>query len=325
MPTLALLATGGTIAGSGPQHHYTAGVLDATTLLAAVPDLSALSDWRVEQLFSLDSRDMQPAHWLQLAERIHALQADPSIDGIIVTHGTDTLEETAFALHHLVKTSKPVVLTAAMRPASALSADGPLNLLHAACTALDPYAAQHGVVVVADSDVIAARHLVKAHTHKPDALQSIDGCGVLGQILAGRVCWQAAPQSSGTTFLLNAAQWLPRVDILSFCAGAPAGLIDLHIAAGARGLVLALSGHGSIPAEWRPALSHARDAGIHIIRASRITAGGVWHGCNEDDDLTGCVAAGLRTPQQARVLLMLALASQPGINREALALLFATS
>lgn len=323
MPTLALLATGGTIAGSGPQHHYTAGVLNAASLLAAVPELSTLSDWQVEQLFSLDSRDMQPAHWLQLAGRIQALLADPAIDGIIVTHGTDTLEETACALHHLIETSKPLVLTAAMRPASALSADGPLNLLHAACTALDPLAAQHGVVVVADASVVAARHLVKTNTHKTDALQSIDGHGTLGQVLAGKVHWLAPTTRPAKTFQLDAMQMLPRVDILSAYAGASAGLIDMHVADGARGLVLALSGHGSIPADWRPALARARKAGIQIIRASRIPAGGVWPNCNEDDALTDCVAARLRTPQQARVLLMLALASQAEISRESLDLLFA--
>ncbi|MEN3112494.1 asparaginase [Uliginosibacterium paludis] len=325
MPTLALIATGGTIAGSGPQHHYTAGVLDASVLLAAVPELAALAAWQVEQPFSIDSRDMQPAHWLDLAARIRQLQVDPSVDGIVITHGTDTLEETAFALHLLVETTKPVVLTAAMRPASARSADGPLNLLHAACTALDPLAALHGVLVTADASVIHAADLLKAHTHKTDALRCIEGRGLAGQIMADTVRWQtAAPQRLGLPELLalSAGVQLPRVDVLSAHAGASADLIDFCVTAGARGLVLALTGHGSIPADWRTALDRARSAGVQVVRASRISAGGVWPGCNEDDEACGCIAAGPHTPQQARVLLMLALAALPDITRSRLAGLF---
>lgn len=322
MPTLALLATGGTIAGSGPQHHYTAGVLDAATLMAGVPGLAALADWHVEQVLSLDSRDMQPAHWLLLAERIRALQADPDIAGIILTHGTDTLEETACALHWLVAPGKPLVLTAAMRPATAPSADGPGNLLDAACVALDPTAAAHGVLIVAGSRILAANRMHKAHTLRTDALRPLEDCGDAGQIIAGRAVWRSAPPAAHAPFTPAPHGALPRVDILSAFAGAPADLIDSCVEAGARGLVLALSGHGSIPADWREALARARQRGVHVVRASRIPAGGVWHGCNEDDDASGTIAAGLNPPPQARVLLMLALASLPDCSTEALRKLF---
>lgn len=322
MPTLALIATGGTIAGSGPQHRYTAGVLDAASLLGAVPELAELATWQVEQIFAIDSRDMQPAQWLKLASRIRALQADPTIDGIVITHGTDTLEETAFALHLLIAPAKPVVLTAAMRPASARSADGPANLLQAAITALDTDAARHGVTVVANDIIIHSDTLHKAHTHHTDALRCIEGSGLAGRILTGKAQWLTPPSSVLPALQLPEDIALPRIDILNAAAGTPPDLIDFCVAAGARGLILALTGHGSIPADWRPALTRARQAGVHIVRASRIAAGGVWPGCNEDDEASDCIAAGLHSPQQARVRLMLTLAAQPDISRNRLAALF---
>lgn len=323
MPTLALIATGGTIAGSGALHRYTAGVLDASILLAAVPELGELAGWHIEQPFALDSRDMHPAHWLQLAERIRALREAPGIDGIVITHGTDTLEETACALHWQIGAGKPVVLTAAMRPASSLSADGPLNLLQAARCALDPAAGGYGPLVVADSMLIHGDRLVKAHTHRPDALRSLDGTEAAGMMIADSVRWLGAPRPCPTPFALNTGTVLPRVDILAACAGASPDLIDACLAGGTAGIVLALSGHGSIPADWRPTLARAIAQDIVILRASRIAAGGVWHGCNEDDAQSGCIAAGLRTPQQARALLLLALASGAFRSHTALAALFA--
>lgn len=322
MPRLALIATGGTIAGTGSQDSYTAATLNADALLSAVTELRRLADWQIEQPFALDSRDMSPEHWLQLAACVQTQLDDPAIDGIVITHGTDTLEETAFALHLLLPTGKPVVLTAAMRPATSLSSDGPLNLLQAACVALSPAARNAGVLAVANDAVIAARDLVKNHTHAPGGLQSRSGPA--GSVLGEQV-WLTPTTSAPRAPLLHltAAAKLPRVDILHAHAGASPDLIDACVAAGTAGIVLALAGHGSIPGAWRPAIRRAITQGVQILRASLISRGGVWPQGNEDDASTGCIAAGQHSAVQARVLLLLALASSPALSREALAGLFA--
>ncbi|MDQ7988300.1 MAG: asparaginase [Candidatus Dactylopiibacterium sp.] len=320
MPRLALLATGGTIAGSGSQTAYRAGVLDARTLVEAVPRLGELAQWQIEQAFALDSRDLTPAHWLELAARVRALQADPAIDGIVITHGTDTLEETALALHLLLGNAGCVVLTAAMRPATSASADGPLNLIQAACVA--GAGAGRGVLVVADGRILAADAIVKTHTHAVDALQPRPDRAATGSVL-GEAVHFGGPAPAPRAALLRADAPLPRVDILYASAGAPDDLIDACVRAGARGLVLALTGHGSVPAAWREALARARAAGVSLVRASRVGAGGVWPDCNEDDEAAGTIAACHATPQQARVLLMLALAARPVPARNDLVALFA--
>lgn len=309
MPRLALIATGGTIAGTGPQQRYTAATLDAESLLDAVPALRHLAAWHVEQAFSLDSRDLTPAHWLQLATRVQAQLDDPTIDGVVITHGTDTLEETAFALYLLLPTGKPVVLTAAMRPATSLSADGPLNLWQAACVALYPAARHHGPLVVANDSVIEADKLVKQHTHSPAALQSRPGSSAAGAIFGTSIKLSPGASSSRPALLrMPEMDALPRVDILYAYAGATPDLLEACLASGAHGIVLALTGHGSIPANWRDAIAHALQQNIPVVRATRVAAGGVWPDCNEDDTRTGSIAAGLLSPQQARVLLLLALA-----------------
>lgn len=319
MPRLALIATGGTIAGTGQPDRYTAGVLDVSALFAATPGLETLASWQAEQLLSLDSRDMLPAHWLQLAAHIRACMADPSIHGIVVTHGTDTLEETAFALHLLLPLCKPVVLTAAMRPASAANADGPANLLDAARVALHP--AAQGVLVVAHGAIIAGCRLIKAHTRALNALRARTDDATQGYISAVDIRLPPLPTDVAAFFMnLDAAAPLPRVDILYGYAGCATDLVDHSVASGARGLVLALTGHGSIPAVWREPLRRASTQGVCIVRATRVAEGGVQNGCNEDDLATGCMAAGLLSPQQARVLTILALAA--GTPSDALQALF---
>lgn len=311
---LALITTGGTIAGAGSPERYTAGALDAAALFAAVPPLATLADWQIEQAFALDSRDFTPAHWLQLAARVQAHLADPDIAGIVITHGTDTLEETACALQLLLPRNKPVVLTAAMRPATALSADGPANLCDAARLALDARAAAHGVLVVANGEIIRARDFLKQHTHAPAGLAAAAGRAALGQIASVPLPPPAAAVQP--PLLLAADSALPRVDILHGHAGAGPELIEACCTMGSRALVLALAGHGSVPQNWLPALREARRQGCLIVRASRIAAGGVWPQHNADDVGEGWLAAGLSSPVQARVILSLALAA--GCSREAI-------
>lgn len=299
-----LLATGGTIAGEADPEaghgRYRAGVRPVEALLAAVPGLADAGPLTARQILSLDSKDMTPADWLAIIAATRAALADPACDGVVILHGTDTLEETAWFLHLMLPAGKPVVLTGAMRPADHPEADGPANLLAAVRLAARPEARGKGVLVVMNGTAFGARRVVKARSSGLDAFES-------------PAPWQAA-RTDGRFAGLVVAE-LPRVDILPGYAGAPADLIDASVAAGARGLVLALCGHGSVPAAWLPALRAARRAGVEIVRGSR-ASGCVTPDANADDSGEGWLTAADLPPQKARISLMLALAA--GLCGEAL-------
>ncbi len=299
-----LLATGGTIAGEADPDarpgRYRAGVRPVEALLAAVPGLDALGPLTARQIFALDSKDMTPADWLTLLAATRAALDEPACAGVVILHGTDTLEETAWFLHLTLPAGKPVVLTGAMRPADHPAADGPANLRAALRLAASPEACDKGVLVVMNGQIFGARGVVKARSTGLDAFESPEP-------------WQSA-RPDGRFAGLQVAE-LPRVDILPGYAGAPADLIDASVAAGARGLVLALAGNGSVPAAWLPALRAARRQGVAIVRGSR-AAGPVEADANADDTGEGWLTAGDQPPPKARIALMLGLAS--GLGGEAL-------
>ncbi|NTV12281.1 MAG: asparaginase, partial [Zoogloea sp.] len=308
MQRIALVATGGTIAGSGGSPTgagYTAGTLSAESLLAAVPELAALAEIEVHQLFNLDSRDMTPAHWLALARKLSEVLARPEIAGAVVTHGTDTLEESAFFLGLVLPPGKPVVLTAAMRPATALSADGPANLYDACCVALEPQAAGLGVLATLGGKVWSARAIQKFASRSLDAFEA-----PANPPLATAQPWHLRhlPAHPLPRVALDLLQWsdLPRVDVLYAGAGSAPDLLAASLAAGARGIVLALPGNGSLPQAWQAAVGEARAAGIPVIRASRAASGGA--GPAREDGEFGLIPAGSLPASKARVALMLALA-----------------
>ena len=309
MPTLALIATGGTIAGAAASATdttgYTAGALGADALLAAVPQLTAVARIRAEQPFSLDSKDMAPTHWLALGRRAQALLDDPAIDGIVITHGTDTLEETAAFLALTLASAKPVVLTAAMRPATALSADGPMNLYSAACVAAHPDSAGRGTLVSFGDAIHPALGVRKRETHRLDAFGGASA-GAIGRTDPLRYFAPPPVRTRPPIPLHPGLDELPRVDVLYIGAGTPPGLIDLMIADGARGLILALPGNGSVPAAWDAPIADAVARGIPVIRASRVGIGPV--GRKALDERLGTHPAGELPASQARVALMLALA-----------------
>jgi L-asparaginase len=312
LPRIALLATGGTIAGAAPDATntagYQAGVIGVAQLLAAVPGLGAIADIQAEQAASIDSKDMALALWTALAQRVNTLLAQDDIDGVVITHGTDTLEETAYLLHLAVKSAKPVVMTAAMRPASALSADGPLNLLNAVTVAASPAAAGQGVLVAFNNRIHCARDVVKVSTYAVDAFQSPE-IGALGWVQDGRVEFQRRalrPHTVATPFAA-VEQW-PQVEIVASYAGVSRVAVDALVAAGVRGIVVAGTGNGSIHATLQQALAEAAAKGVAIVRASRVGSGHVMHNGAASDDALGFVSAGTLNPYKARVLLALALA-----------------
>ena len=296
-PHIRILATGGTIAGEADPAcngaRYRAGVRPVTALLAAVPGLGEIASLDAQQILAIDSKDMTPDGWLHILSAARQALADPSVDGLVILHGTDTLEESAYFLHLTLPTGKPVVLTGAMRPADHPEADGPANLLAAVRLAASPDATDKGVLVVMNGAPYGARHVRKARTSGLDAFESDQS-------------WTAAVPDG--RFARLTPSTLPRVDILPGYAGAPAMLINASVADGARGLVLALTGHGSVPTDWEPALQRAREQGVALLRASRC-AGPVIRNGNADDDGADWLTANDLPPPKARVALMLALAA----------------
>jgi len=313
LPRIAVLATGGTIAGAAADatntSGYQAGVVGVEQLLAVVPALSTVARIAPEQIASIDSKDMALPLWTTLAQRINALLADDDIDGVVVTHGTDTLEETAYLLHLTIKSDKPVVLTAAMRPASALSADGPLNLLNAVTVAAHVASRGRGVLVAFNNRIHSARDVVKTSTYAVDAFHSPE-IGALGWVQDGRVEFQRSvvrPHTLATEFVIG-AKW-PHVEIVVSYAGVSRIAVDALVAAGVRGIVVAGTGNGSIHAWVQQALADAASQGVAVVRASRVGSGHVMRNGAAADDALGFVSAGSLNPYKARVLLMLALAA----------------
>ena len=297
-PRIHLIATGGTIAGASPSAtdttDYRAGTLTIEALIASVPPLADLAELTTEQLYKLDSKDMTPRHWLGLARAIEAAVAQEHIDGVVITHGTDTLEESAFFADLVLTPDKPVVFTCAMRPATALSPDGPMNLYNAVSVACDPSAAGLGVLVVTNDRIHAAREVTKAHTQAVDAFISPD-TGPLGWARPPLITHKPV-RPIGHPVELQGISTLPRVDILFVTAGSSPDLLQACIAAGARGIVLALPGHASVPESWKGPIAQLRNKGYPVIETSRTGAGPLTMSTEMS-----------RTPTKARIELMLEL------------------
>ena len=315
LPHVVILATGGTIAGRSVSRTdsiaYQPAAVAIEALLAALPELESVARVSGEQFAQIASADVTVALWQRLALQVSALLADASVDGVVITHGTDTMEETAWFLNLTVANLKPVVLVGAMRPSSALSADGPANLLHAVRVAATPAATGRGVLVVMHAHVHAAREVAKFNTSALDAFRSHDA-GVLGTIIGDQVHWSRTPTKPHTLaspFCAAAAGALPAVEILFGYAGCSRTSIDALVRAGIAGLVFAGVGDGCVSAGTLAALLEARRAGVQIVRASRVASGYVSRNGQVDDDGCDFIAAGSLSPQKARIVLMLGLAA----------------
>ena len=313
LPRVLLLATGGTIAGAQTRGRgYRAAALSIEALVAAVPGLRQLARLEVAQVARIGSQDMDERVWKKLAARATAALADPLLAGVVITHGTDTMEETAFFLNLVVRSAKPVVLVGAMRPATAISADGPANLYNAVAVAAHPAAAGRGVLVVANDEIHFAREVTKTNTTQLGTFHSSHR-GLAGLVNSGRVHFYAPHErrhTGASEFAAAAGKRLPalpRVDIVYLHAGAGRGLIDAAVRAGARGLVIAGVGDGNLSRAALAAASAAARAGVAVVRSSRTGGGVVERNIEVDDDRHGFLAADELNPQKARVLLQLAL------------------
>src|SRR3954451_8869462 len=315
LPKVVVLATGGTIAGaaaSDVQAAYTSGQVGVEQLLAAVPQAEKLANLRGEQISNIGSQDMNDEVWLKLANRINELVASSDVDGIVVTHGTDTIEETGYFLNAVVKSSKPVVLTAAMRPSTALSADGPLNFFNAVAVAANKKAGGRGVLIVVNDWIHGAASLTKTSTTAVQTFMSPLN-GLIGTIAYGEIDWNRGAVGRNTTtseFSLDGVTALPRVDIILAYENMDGALIDAAVAAGAKGIVIAGVGNGNMTAAALKTLEKHAKNGIVCVRSSRVTTGRVGRNVEVDDDKAGFVASLDLNPQKARVLLRLALLKQ---------------
>lgn len=302
--SIVILGTGGTIAGTATgaadAPGYRAAQLGVAQLVAAVPALAALPV-ECEQVAQLDSKDMDHATWQRLAQRVAEHLARADVQGVVITHGSDTLEETAYFLHRVLAPAKPVVLTAAMRPATAPDADGPRNLLDAAVVARSTEA--RGVSVVMAGRVFHPAGLHKAHPRRLDAFEGGEA-GPLARLEQGVLrClreWPAGVPFGIAAIARDVSTW-PRVEICTSHAGADGRLVEALVLSGVRGLVVAGTGNGTVHCAFEAALLQAQAAGVRVLRSSRCAWGGVV------GDESPWPAAAAPTPVQARIDLLLEL------------------
>jgi L-asparaginase len=311
-PNIVILATGGTIAGaaaSGTQSAYTSGAVTIDAMLKAVPGIEKLANIKGEQISNVGSQDMSFDIMLKLAKRCNQLFSGSDVDGIVVTHGTDTMEETAFFLNLTVKSDKPVVLVGSMRPSTAVSADGPLNLYNAVAVAADPKAKGRGVLVVMNDQIHAAHSLTKTSTTSVQTFMS-PLRGVVGVTAYGKDDWYNNPPWTHTTqseFDISNVTKLPRVDIVFAAADMEPDLIDASVKAGAKGIVIAGVGNGNMNKVSVDAAAEAVKKGVVVVRSSRVATGMVDRNVEVDDDKLGFIASDELNPQKSRILPSLAL------------------
>lgn len=314
LPRVAILATGGTIAGAAASNTqttgYKAGEIAIQTLIDAVPAMKDYAQVTGEQIVKISSNNLTDDVLLRLAKRCNELLADPKIAGVVITHGTDTMEETAYFLNLTVKSKKPVVLVGAMRPATAISADGPMNLLNAVKLAVDPQAQDRGVMIALNDQINAARETTKTNTTNVDTFQA-PTLGVLGYVAGGVNYFMrdtTFKHTHETVFDVSKLDKLPRVDIVYSHANDDRTLVDAAVKAGAKGIVHAGSGNGSIHKDVEPGLADAVKAGVTVVRASR-TGSGIVTPVAADNQYAkqGFLDAYSLNPQKARILLQLAL------------------
>jgi len=312
LPRVRVLATGGTIAGaqaSATDYGYKSGAYDVNTLISAVPNLDKLAAITGEQVANIGSQDMNDEVWLKLAKRLNEVLAAPDVDAALITHGTDTLEETSYFLSLVIKSDKPVVMVGSMRPATATSADGPANIYNGVAAAIDPGARGRGVLVSLNDEIHYARNVVKTDTTSLQTFASLNR-GPAGLVHTGKVSWfqpMDKKQGAASEFSVEGLKALPRVDILYAHANMSADLIEAAVKKGAKGLVVAGVGDGNMTTPALDALTKAAKKGVVVVRSTRLPMGLVLRNNEVNDDQLGLVASGELNPPKSRVLLQLAL------------------
>jgi L-asparaginase len=313
-PKTKILATGGTIAGaqaSSSEIGHKAETFSVDDLIKAVPQLKDVADLTGEQVANIGSQTMNHEVWLKLAKRVNEVLKDGGADGVVITHGTDTLEETAYFLSLVVKSDKPVVLVGSMRPATAISADGPANLYNAVALAASQEARGRGPLIVMDDEIHYAREAQKTNTTELDTFKSPNR-GRAGVMNVGKIEFFSQNTTRHTTRSEFAVDGktpndLPRVEIVYSYENLGPDMVDFLVKAGVKGIVLAGVGDGNSTDATIAALSAAAKKGVAVVRSSRTGSGLVVRNVEVDDDKLGFIASMELSPQKARILLMLAL------------------
>ncbi len=317
MKTIAIVATGGTIAGvgkAGKTVAYHAGEISINQIIESIPMLKDLACIEEYQVLNVDSNEMNPHRWVELSKTINQLLSKNNIDGVVVTHGTDTLDETAYYLTLTINSQKPVVITGAMRPASATSADGPFNLYEAVALAIHNEAYGQGVMGVFSSTIYSGRDIQKVNNFKVDAFDQ-KALGCLGYMQDQDVYFYSKTFKKHTylsRFSKENIESLPNVGIVYFYAGASAQIL-YDMAKHHEGIIITGSGSGNYSHEWLEAIEELSQQGTIFVRCSRVTQGIIF---NDEifDPHHLCIPGNTLTPQKARVLLMLSLSQTHDID-----------
>lgn len=311
---IMMIGTGGTIAGTGNSAsaltEYRAGSIGVESLVQAVPTLEEYGPFESIQFSNIDSSEMSPYRWVRLALLINDIAKRDDIAGIVITHGTDTMEETAYFLHLTVDVDIPVVMTGSMRPATALSADGPVNLLQAVQVARSEDAKGQGVLVVMNGYIDSAREVAKLHTTDVGTFGNAQ-FGHMGCVQNGNVYLYYAPcraHTKDSEFILREEVELPPIGIVNLYAGLDLDMIDF-MAQRSKGLVIGGFGHGTLPQSVREVLKKIT---IPKVRSSRIGNGIV--SSNSSDVKEGFIVSDSLSPVKARILLMLALQQERSLE-----------
>ena len=309
LPVVLVIGTGGTIGSSGDYWTGTPTRVPIDQLIR-VPGIDSVAVLRSEQFWNIASSAIGPSRWLELSRHIGDLLRDrPELAGIVVTHGTDTMEETAYFLDLTLPGDRPVIVTGAMRPSDMAGADGPANLTSSVRAAVDPRARGRGAMVVMDDRLFAARDVAKTNSTRVESFQAPERAPIAIIDPDGLYYRQASPGRTTPVFDLGTVRELPRVDIVYSYGGADSVIIDAVVAAGARGIVMAGVGRGGLAPGQSAALRRARANGVVVAISTRTGSGRVP--VSRDD---GMIGTGDLNPQKARVLLSLALSRSADVD-----------
>ncbi|ASA22798.1 asparaginase [Paenibacillus donghaensis] len=318
LKNVVILATGGTIAGSGEAHktlNYEPGALPISDLLASVPHLDEVANCAGIQVSNLCSADITVSHWLTLASIINSLAGRDDIHGFVITHGTDTLDETSYFLNLVLKTDKPVIITGSMRPATAISADGPLNLYQSVALAANPEACGMGVMVVFAEGIYSGRDVQKVNTFKANAFDERD-FGCLGYMRDSEAFFYTRTLKKHTTaaqFDVSALSSLPEVSVAYFHVDANPGILD-YLATLSQGIIIAGAGGGIYSKSWIDKVGELKQSNIPVVRCSRISSGITLKDAYIDLS-SNSIPCNSLVPQKARILLSLALTQTKDYDR----------
>jgi L-asparaginase len=311
-PNITILATGGTIAGSGissTKSAYSAGAVTVDKLLSAVPSINEIANIKGEQISNIGSQEMNNEVWLKLAKRVNELLKKDDVDGVVITHGTDTIEATSYFLDLTVKSKKPIVFVGAMRSGSSMSADGPMNIYNAVSVAINKESYGKGVVVVMNDEIHSAREVTKVNTSAVNAFDS-PNTGKIGIVYYGDVHYYMNPIRKHTyesEFDIEKITFLPRVEIIYAHANDSDIFVKAAITADAKGIIHAGMGNGNLYPITQDALAQAVKEGVIVARTSRVGSGRTnLHG-EVDDEKLGFIVTDNLNAQKARILLMLGL------------------